>query len=91
MKYTKTERLNIGKEICNHEIDAYEAAEKYGINYFTARDYMRMYKSAHNFKNTNNKKDNHLDLNSMSKEELIEVINKLNNKLEKIENICKRK
>ena len=39
MRYTKKERL---------EISSYEAARAYGINVYTARDYMRLYRDAYN-------------------------------------------
>ena len=44
MKYTKEERMDIGRRIYNGEISRYEAAEQYGINDQTARSYMRMYR-----------------------------------------------
>ena len=44
MKYTKEERLDIGRRIYDGEISRYEAAEQYGINDQTARSYMRMYR-----------------------------------------------
>jgi len=44
MKYSKEERLAIGKKIYNNEITKYEAAEKYDINVNCARDYMRIYR-----------------------------------------------
>jgi len=44
MKYTKEERLAIGRRIYDGEISRYEAAEQYGINDQTARNYMRMYR-----------------------------------------------
>ena len=44
MKYTKEERLDIGRRIYDGEISRYEAAEQYGINDQTARNYMRMYR-----------------------------------------------
>lgn len=47
MKYTKLERLAIGKQIYVGEISRYEAAEKYGIDEGTARNYMRMYRDNH--------------------------------------------
>ena len=43
MKYTLEERLEIGRRIYDGEISRYEAAEQYGINDQTARNYMRMY------------------------------------------------
>ena len=44
MKYTKEERLDIGRRIYNGEISRYQAAEEYGINELTARNYMRLYR-----------------------------------------------
>ena len=44
MKYTKEERLDIGRRIYTGEISRYEAAEQYAINEQTARDYMRLYR-----------------------------------------------
>ena len=44
MKYTKEERMDIGRRIYDGEISRYEAAEQYGINDQTARSYMRMYR-----------------------------------------------
>ena len=48
MKYTKEERLDIGRRIYDGEISRYEAAEQYGINDQTARSYMRMYRDTNN-------------------------------------------
>ena len=45
MKYTKEQRLDIGRQIYDGEITKYQAAEIYGINYQTARDYMRLYRN----------------------------------------------
>ena len=44
MKYTKEQRLDIGRRIYNGEITRYQAAEEYDINDQTARAYMRMYR-----------------------------------------------
>lgn len=46
MKYTKEQRLDIGRRIYYSEISQYEAAEEYGISEQTARNYMRMYRDA---------------------------------------------
>lgn len=48
MKYTDEERLAIGREIYTHELTIYEASNKYQINYYTARDYMRLYRDKNN-------------------------------------------
>lgn len=44
MKYTKQQRLDIGKRIYDGEISRYQAAELYEISDQTARDYMRLYR-----------------------------------------------
>ena len=44
MKYTKEQRLDIGRRIYDGEISRYVAAEEYGISDQTARNYMRMYR-----------------------------------------------
>ena len=48
MKYTKEERLDIGRQIYDGKLSRYEAAEKYNINDHTARDYMRLYRDVNN-------------------------------------------
>lgn len=45
MKYTKEQRLDIGRRIYDGEISKYDAAEQYDISCETARDYMRMYRN----------------------------------------------
>ena len=47
MKYTKEERLEIGRRIYSGELSRYEAGEQYGISPSTARDYMRLYRDAY--------------------------------------------
>lgn len=44
MKYTLEQRLAIGLEIYSKSITIYEAATKYDINIYTARDYLRLYR-----------------------------------------------
>lgn len=44
MKYTKQERLDIGRKVYDGELTRYQAAEAYGICEQTARDYMRLYR-----------------------------------------------
>jgi len=41
MKYTKAQRLDIGRRIYDGELTRYEAAEEYEISDETARNYMR--------------------------------------------------
>ena len=85
MKYTKEERMDIGRRIYDGELSRYEAAEEYGINDQTARNYMRMYRDANHlppkrgsvsitapsFKNASAELE---ELESMSKEELIQEL-----------------
>jgi transposase len=83
MKYTKEERLDIGRRIYDGEFSRYTAAEAYNISDQTARDYMRMYRAAnhlppkHNPRNSNRKVATSLppvrmeDYETMTKEELI--------------------
>ena len=44
MKYTLEQRIEIGKEIYSKQLTVSEAAVKYEINIYTARDYMRYYR-----------------------------------------------
>ncbi len=82
MKYTLEERLEIGRRIYDGEISRYEAAEQFGINDQTARNYMRMYRDANQLPPKQGKragptlllKNDHAgidDLTAMTKEELI--------------------
>ena len=45
MKYTKEERLLIGQEVYEGKLSIYDAANKYDICHYTARDYCRQYKA----------------------------------------------
>lgn len=45
MKYTKEQRLDIGRRIYDGEISKYDAAEQYDISCETAREYMRLYRN----------------------------------------------
>ncbi len=44
MKYTKEQRLDIGRRIYDGEMTKYQVAEQYEISDQTARDYMRLYR-----------------------------------------------
>ena len=59
MKYTKEERLEIGRRIYSGEISRFRAAEEYGISEMSARDYMRLYRDVNNLpaKRAGNKND----------------------------------
>ena len=85
MKYTKEERLNIGKRIYDGELSRYEAAEQYGISDDSARRYMRMYRDANHLPSKQSKKGISTpsfkvlshgmdDLESMTREELIQEL-----------------
>ena len=83
MKYTKEQRLDIGRRIYYSEISRYEAAEEYGISEQTARNYMRMYRDVnrlppkHGQRSTGSFKKEPVDLDelkSMTKEELIQEL-----------------
>lgn len=49
MKYTPPERLDIGKQIYQKELNVASAAVKYDISMYTARDYYRLYKASLKF------------------------------------------
>ena len=46
MKYTKEQRLDIGRKLYAGEITRHQAAEIYGISEQSARDYMRLYRDS---------------------------------------------
>lgn len=90
MKYTKEQRLDIGRQIYVGELSRYEAAEKYNISDHTARDYMRLYRDVNHLppkkhgvyyrllkigaKSIQTAPTGIAELETMSKEELIEEI-----------------
>lgn len=47
MKYTKDQRLDIGRRIYEGEISRFEAAAEYRIGSNTALEYMRLYHAEH--------------------------------------------
>jgi len=84
MRYTKEERLEIGRKVYEGIMTRYEAAEAYGISDDTARDYMRMYRDSNSLppKSSGNGSDSYVykpserrpdlsDYESMTKKELI--------------------
>lgn len=84
-KYTLEHQLEIGKEIYTRQLTISEAAIKYEINIYTARDYMRMYRDKNQLparnENPNNPKPimkkntiDYDDLSNLSKEELIDEV-----------------
>ena len=77
MKYTKEQRLEIGKKIYEGKLTRYQAAEKYGISDQTARDYMRLYRDVNSLPPKNAVTKNSRctnDTEDMTKEELIREI-----------------
>lgn len=83
VKYTKEERLDIGRQIYTGELSRYKASEKYGISINTARDYMRLYRDTNDLPAKRGTPKNYAvgqtaasaaslkELESMNKEELI--------------------
>ena len=81
MKYTKEERLDIGRRIYDGEFTTNTASQQFGISTCCARDYMRLYRDANHLPpktagrglmNTPAPKSQDLqDLEAMTKEELI--------------------
>ena len=84
-KFSKEERLEIGKEVYNKEIKINQAAIKYNINPYTVRDYMREYREINNLKEINRviTENNFTDLNKLSKEKLIEELIKAKVEIER--------
>ncbi len=88
MKYTREERLDIGRRIYEGELSRYQAAEAYGISEMTARDYMRLYRDANQLpakghtkpllkaRSIQNAPVNMEDLESMTKDQLIQELMK---------------
>ncbi len=85
MAYSKEQRLQIGKEIYTHEITIREAAEKYKVNRYTARDYMREYRDLNQLEPMSDTKEEfkilkskrrakYEDLQEMSREQLIDEV-----------------
>lgn len=86
MKYTKEERLDIGRRIYDGEITRNQAAQEYGIGEQTARDYMRLYRDVNHLPPKNNRRSSHdaflhttkspelAELEAMTKDELIQAL-----------------
>ena len=88
MKYTKEQRLDIGRRIYDGELTRYGAAEVYEISDETARNYMRQYRDANRLPPKRGTQSNCglakmkskptpaglEDLQSMTKEELIDAL-----------------
>lgn len=89
MKFSLEQRLEIGREIYSKSITLYEASIKYGINNYTARDYMRLYRDKNQLPAFSENKTpeeivepkkkkprfvNYEDLSLMNKDELIDEV-----------------
>ena len=85
MKYTREERLDIGRRIYAGELSRYQAAEEYGISVETARNYMRLYRDVNQLapkrgksmavvSSVTNPAVGMDELESMTKEELIREV-----------------
>jgi len=86
MKYSKEERLEIGRRIYEGELSRYEAAAEYGIGSDTARQYMRLYRDeyhlpakhvSHNtvsIQQSAHQADRLEEYEAMNKEELIQEL-----------------
>ena len=88
VKYTKEQRLDIGRRIYDGELTRYEAADEYEISEQTARNYMRLYRDVNHL--PPRKGAQHIcglaktrsapaptgleELQSMTKEELIDAL-----------------
>lgn len=86
MKYSKEERLDIGRRIYVGELSRFEAAELYGIHEQTAREYMRLYRDVNHLPAKHGQKISAAaiayqaeatglaDLESMTKEQLVQEV-----------------
>jgi len=84
MKYTLEEKLEIGKEIYTGNLKIHEASVKYNMGTTTARECMRLYRDANNLPSRNETENpkvfikadklDYSDLESLSKEQLIDEI-----------------
>ena len=84
MKYTKEQRLDIGRRIYDGELTRYQAAEEYEISTQTARDYMRQYRDHNQLPPKHNPRKSAVsrsvqpmvleDYETMTREELIQEL-----------------
>ena len=85
MKYSREERLAIGRKIYEGKMTTSTAAEMYSINFYTARDYLREYKASIKMSLPTMAKAETIELadtlrsayKSMTKEQLIEELVKI--------------
>ena len=57
MKFTLEKRLEIGRKIYTRQISIAEATEKYELNNYTSRDYVRLYRDKNNLPPMNESDD----------------------------------
>lgn len=85
IKYSKNERLEIGRRIYNQELSVKEAAIEYDVNWYTARDYMREFRDSNSLPpmkrgpitskaSITRANKTYEDLDSLTKEELIDEV-----------------
>ncbi len=73
-KYTKDERLKIGRKIYEGKFSTREAAEVYGISFYTARDYYREYKAGVELSTKSSNPNKPKKIQDMTRDELIEEL-----------------
>ena len=85
LKYTKNERTEIGRRIYCGELTVAMAADRYGISFYTAREYLRAYKAQMNIaaptgdpaprkKKRAGASPSRADFEEMSRDELIDAL-----------------
>ena len=97
MKYTRQERLEIGRKIFEGNFSVHEAAEKYGVNFYTARGYLRTYKAAEGLREEEGPKPEEQQKNapasykaylkSLSRKELEDELMKMKKREEKLKEL----
>ena len=84
-KFTKNERLKIGRKIYEGKISTREAAEVYGISFYTARDYYRAYKAGVELSTKSPKTNRTKKIQNMTRDELIEELIRARKECEMLE------
>ena len=96
MKYTRLERLEIGRKIFEGDFSVHEAAEIYGINFYTARGYLRTYKAAKGLREEGQQPEEQPEnapasykayLKSLSRKELEEELMEMKKREEKLKEL----
>ena len=75
-KYTRDERMAIGREVFERRINRHQAALKYEVSVDTILDYMRMYKATLEFGKVTHEDKPYED---MTREELISELRRIKN------------